>query len=151
MPFWSLNNLFELLNSIRFEPLASKDIEVIREKLLVLILLATGRRIGEVANLSLKYTTLRSGNVIKLCWIPGYRPKHYTQNFQPKPPIFDALESEEPDDLLLCPRRAFLIYVGKLLDGRKVLPRRILSGQKIPMASPNFLNPLCLCRDKVFD
>ena len=119
MPFWSLNNLFEFLNSIRFEPLATKDVDVIQEKLLVLILLATGRRIGEVANLSLKHTTNFSGNHIKLFWIPGYKPKHFTQCFQPKPPCFDALESEEADDLLLCPRRAFLIFTGKLLNGKQ--------------------------------
>ena len=119
MPFWSLNNLFEFLNSIRFEPLATKDIDVIQEKLLVLILLATGRRIGEVANFSLKHTSNFSGNLIKLGWIPGYKPKHFTQYFQPKPPSFEALESEEADDRLLCPRRAFLIYVGKILKGNQ--------------------------------
>ena len=112
MPTWYLDILFEYLNSDRFEPLGSKDINIVQQKLLVLLLLATGRRIGEVAHLALKYESAISGNWIRLFWLNGFKPKHCTKDFSPKLPLFNALESEIPTDFKLCPRRAFLIYVG---------------------------------------
>ena len=112
MPTWYLDILFEYLNSDRFEPLGSKDISIIQQKLLVLLLLATGRRIGEVAHLALKYESAISGNWIRLFWLEGYKPKHCTKDFSPKLPLFNALESEIPTDFKLCPKRAFIIYVS---------------------------------------
>ena len=114
MPTWYLDILFEYLNSDRFEPLGHKDITIVQQKLLVLLLLATGRRIGEVAHLSLKYESdsSASGDWIKLFWLEGYKPKHCTKDFSPKLPLFNALETEGPSDFKLCPKRAFLIYVS---------------------------------------
>ena len=112
MPTWNLDILFEYLNSDRFEPLVSKDISIVQEKLLVLLLLATGRRIGEVAHLALQYQSPVSGNWIRLFWLEGYKPKHCTKDFAPKLPLFNALESEIPTDFQLCPKRAFIIFVS---------------------------------------
>ena len=112
MPTWYLDILFEYLNSDRFEPLGQKDITIVQQKLLVLLLLATGRRIGEVAHLALKYDCTISSNWIKLFWLEGFKPKHCTKDFSPKLPVFNALDSDIPSDFKLCPKRAFLIYVG---------------------------------------
>ena len=83
MPTWNLDILFDYLNCDRFEPLGSKDITIVQQKLLVLLLLATGRRIGEAAHLSLKYESAISGNWIKLFWLNGFKPKHCTKDFSP--------------------------------------------------------------------
>ena len=75
MPNWCLDILFEYLNSDRFEPLGHKDVSIVQQKLLVLLLLATDRRIGEVAHLALKYESdsSASGDWIRLFWLEGYK------------------------------------------------------------------------------
>ena len=111
MPRWYLDVLFIFLNSSDFEPLGLKDIRVVQQKLLVLLLLATGRRIDEVAHLALKFDCDVEGSQVRLSWLDGYSPKHYTSEFMPKMPVFDALDSNVPGDILLCPRRAFLTFI----------------------------------------
>ncbi len=88
MPTWYLDILFEYLNCDRFEPLGSKDINIVQQKLLVLLLLATGRRIGEVADLALKYENAISGNWTRLFWLNGFKPKHCTKDFFSKTLVF---------------------------------------------------------------
>ena len=52
MPNWSLITLLAFLKSIEFEPLEEVDLRRLFQKCLCLLLLTSGRRIGEIANLS---------------------------------------------------------------------------------------------------
>ena len=92
----------------------NKSFDIITQKLLCLLLLATGRRIDEVGHLSRKHSDTAQGNALKLFCLEGYVPKHYDQAFKPKDPIIDRLDSNDPEDCRLCPVRAFNIYLGQL-------------------------------------
>ena len=111
MPSWSLNSVLSFLRSATFEPLESVDALRLSQKTLFLILLASGRRIGDIANLS-RHSCPRSGS-LSLSWVPGYRPKVLTPRFRGPPPSISSLDSVLPDDLLLCPVRAYRIYVER--------------------------------------
>merc|ERR1712055_1129208 len=52
MPLWSLNGLLTFLDSARFEPLDTVEYRFLVQKTLCLLLLSSGRRIGEITNLS---------------------------------------------------------------------------------------------------
>ena len=114
MPSWSLNDLLDYLNCERFEPLCEKNITIVSQKLLCLLLLATGRRIDEIGHLSKKHSTIHNGNSVKLCCVDQFVPKHCDSNFKPKDPVIDRLDSDDLEDLRLCPVRAFNTYLGKL-------------------------------------
>ena len=117
MPIWSLNHLLSFLASDYFEPLYSKDLYLVAQKTLCLLLLATGRRIGEIANLSKKHSHSRMGDVITIQLLPGFFPKHCDQSFQPEVPSFERLDSDIISELWLCPVRAFNTYLGKIGGG----------------------------------
>ena len=77
MPRWSLNLLLEYLKGNYFEPLETADKTRLTQKALFLILLASGRRKGEIANISRESRVL-SDSSLELVWIPGFLPKHHT-------------------------------------------------------------------------
>ena len=52
MPKWSLNQVLAYLKSDRFEPLEEISDHLLTQKALFLIFLASGRRSGEITNLS---------------------------------------------------------------------------------------------------
>ena len=114
MPLWSLNDLLDYLNCDIFEPLFNKSFDIITQKLLCLLLLATGRRIDEVGHLSRKHSDTAQGNAIKLFCVEGFVPKHFDQAFKPKNPVIDRLDSNGTEDGRLCPVRAFNIYIQHL-------------------------------------
>ena len=58
MPRWSLNLVLEYLKGNHFEPLESANLTMLTRKALFLILLASGRRKGEIANLSREFVRL---------------------------------------------------------------------------------------------
>ena len=109
MPVWSLNDLLKYLRLFPFEPLEEAPWRFLTQKTLVLLLLATGRRIGEVANLSLESVVI--GDRITLKWLPSFRPKHDTEDFRPDHPSISTLKSAEVSDCLLCPVRAWKAFV----------------------------------------
>ena len=111
MPRWSLNLLLSFLKSDYFEPLETANPIRLTQKALFLILLASGRRKGEVANLS--RDSRWTGNSLKLFWIPGFLPKHHTPDFQPDCPSVSALVSNRETDTFLCPVRAYRIYLER--------------------------------------
>ena len=110
MPIWNLNTLLYFLQSDRFEPLDSVSFLRLTEKTLCLILLASGRRIGEVANLSRIHHNNHSKVSIIMDWVPGFRAKNDNPGFQPPSPSMNFLIS---DNLSLCPVRAYNIYKEK--------------------------------------
>ena len=50
---------------------------------------------------------------LELLWVPGFRPKHYTPEFQPKNPSIARLFSNRPTDNSLCPVRAYFEFLDR--------------------------------------
>lgn len=117
MPCWSLNDLLSFLASEHFEPLCSKALYTVAQKTLCLLLLATGRRIGEIAHLSKKHTHQENGEVVTFLWLPNFVPKHCDSAFQPKVPSIERLASDNIHDLWLCPVRALNTYLSMIGGG----------------------------------
>ena len=86
MPLWSLNGLLSFLDTDRFEPLETVPYKFLLQKTLCLILLSSGRRIGEVANLSNKSSRNRADSRLHLKWRVDFKPKHDTPSFRPPCP-----------------------------------------------------------------
>ena len=107
MPIWSLNILLSYLQSGRFEPLDSVSPELLFQKTLCLLLLASGRRISEIAHLSRLFRLDQSGTSLTLDWVDGFRPKHDDSVFRPDSPSISYLASDGSVSLSLCPVRAY--------------------------------------------
>ena len=76
MPIWSLDHLLAYLCSGRLEPLAQADFLSIVFKAIALLVIATGRRISCLANLTRISAPGNRDNLL-LFWPPSYRPKNY--------------------------------------------------------------------------
>ena len=103
MPKWLLSDLLAFLRSPFFEPLSLASDDSVFAKSLVLLLLATGRRISEISGLARDYK--ETSKIITLRWVKNFTPKHWTQDFHPFSPSFTPLVGAQDD--LLCPRRAY--------------------------------------------
>ncbi|CAL4163172.1 unnamed protein product [Meganyctiphanes norvegica] len=110
---WSLNDLLLFLLTSQFEPLESATFIRLTQKALCLILLASGRRIGEIANLTRNYEEIVSPPSISLIWAPEFVPKHHTPTFQSCYPSIDYLNSKVASDRLLCPVRAYKVLLDR--------------------------------------
>ena len=106
MPAWNINVLLDFLQSSQFEPLDSVPFLLLAQKTLCLLLLASGRRIGEIANISRSHSVSRSGFVF-LDWIPNFHPKHHEASFQPPCPSIHPLANDGSSDFSLCPVWAY--------------------------------------------
>ena len=113
-PSWVLDILLSFLSSSRFEPLGGKSIEIKSKKLLCLLLLGTGRRIGEISNLSMKHAFIHGGNALQFFCLKDFTPKHFTEKFIPKQPVIEGLELNPGEDDNLCPLRAFNMYINSV-------------------------------------
>ena len=111
MPVWSLEDLLIYLKVGPFEPLQEARGDLLLQKTLVLLLLASGRRISEIAHIS-KKSRVCDGRII-LQWLPYFRAKHDSKDFRPEDPSISRLESRDDSDLLLCPVRAWSIYSSR--------------------------------------
>ena len=116
MPLWSLDVLLGFLLGPPFEPLESALFLRVLQKALCLILLASGRRIGDVCFLSRSSRSLPSGLGLSLSWVSGYFPKYHTPLFPANPPSIRRMSSGVPRDRLLCPVWAYNILVSCSLD-----------------------------------
>ena len=116
MPCWSLDVLLSFLLTPPFEPLESAPFFRLVQKALCLILLASGRRIGDVCFLSRSARPLPYGQGLSLSWVPGYVPKVRTPSFAVDSPSIRRLTSAVPSDRLLCPVRAYNILLSRSLD-----------------------------------
>ena len=117
MPVWSLNTLLGFLASDQFEPLCTKSIHLVTQKTLCLMLLASGRRIDEIAHLSKKHEFRQGGELVALYWLPHYVPKHYDRSFKPKQPSLERMASDDSQDICLCPVRALNTYLSMVAGG----------------------------------
>ena len=82
-------------------------------KLLALLALGTGRRIGELAELS-RLTFEKSGRVF-IKWLPLYRAKWDSAHsrFIPHHPSIQAMKSRSALSLRLCPLRVLTVYLER--------------------------------------
>ena len=138
MAEWSLDSLLLFLVGDHFEPLHSMSINVITNKFLCLLLLATGRRIDEIGHLSQKHDFSLNGESVSIPWLPKYTPKYHNKDFQPKLPSFERLASDSNEDLLLCPFRAFQIYLGRIRSN----PRGSINRSLWPLPSKDLTKSL---------
>ena len=113
MPAWDLSSFLFYLQSDRFEPIDSIQFRDLALKLLALLALATGRRIGELAELS-RLTYEKSGRVF-IRWLPGYRAKWDSAHsrFIPHHPSVQAMKSRSALSLRLCPVRVLNCYLER--------------------------------------
>ena len=112
MPKWSLDLVLNYLTGDMFEPLEDINDSLLTQKTLFLVLLASGRRNGEITNLSRVFKEVENSQ-LELIWVKGFRPKHYTPEFQPKNPSISRLFSNRPLDNSLCPVRAYFEYLNR--------------------------------------
>ena len=111
MPSWPLSLLLRYLKEGPFEPLEEVSWEFLTQKTLALFLLASGRRISEISNISRSFRRL--GDEISLLWIPGFKAKYASRKFSPEHPSIRPLDSSVDSELLLCPVRAWWIFLGR--------------------------------------
>ena len=71
---WSLTGLLFLLTP-QFEPLECATFHRLTQKALCIILLASGRQIGEITHLTRNYEEIVSPTSISLVWAPDFVPK----------------------------------------------------------------------------
>ena len=110
MPSWDLSDLL-YLRSDEFFPLESISWYRLTQKTLALLLLASGRRISEIAALSRDF--YKRGSRIFLKWVRGFRAKNHTVDHSPEDP--SILEMSRVDDLDLrnCPVRAWKVFLDR--------------------------------------
>ena len=116
MPVWSLNQLLSFLKSSEFEPLEQASPLRLTQKVFFLLLLASGRRKGEIVNLSRSSRIVGSPPSLSLLWVDGFLTKHHTPEFQPLCPSICFLESARVSDRFLCPVQAYNIYFDRSLE-----------------------------------
>ena len=111
MPSWDLSDLLLYLRSDEFFPLESISWYRLTQKTLALLLLASGRRISEIAALSRDF--YKRGSRIFLKWVRGFRAKNHTVDHSPEDP--SILEMSRVDDLDLrnCPVRAWKVFLDR--------------------------------------
>ena len=126
MPTWSLNSLLGFLDSDNFEPLEEVDFFHLTLKTLALILLASGRRISEIANLSRDNFFFPGDQSLYLKWVPPFKPKNFfiwekaklklkgkLRKRIPSCPSITPLNTDVPTASSLCPVRAYNIYLDR--------------------------------------
>ena len=144
MPKWSLNILLWYLRSSVFEPLERAPLYRLLQKTLTLLLLSSGRRKSDIANLS--RVSSSKGGSLSLHWLPGFMPKRHSPSFCPPSPSISPLISNRESDKVQCPVRAYKLYVAKSQEWLSRLPsdNRSLDLWLVPgtasPASPDFLS-----------
>ena len=122
MPAWSLNHLLNFLKGSEFEPLERASPLRLTQKVWCLLLLASGRRKGEVANLSRSSSLAGFPSVLSLHWVSSFVPKHHTPEFRPPCPSVCTMSAFRDSDRLLCPVRAYGIYFDRSLEWLSKFP-----------------------------
>ena len=109
MPTWELDDLLIFLCSDRFEPMNRVPFKNVTRKVLALLLIASGRRISEIAAIS-RLSSWRNGR-LSLQWLPNFRAKMDSAAWQPNPPSILKAVGEGEQINLLCPVRAYNEYL----------------------------------------
>ena len=104
---WDLSDLLLFLRDGPFEPLESVSPKRLLQKTLALLLIASGRRISELAALSRHFRG--EGRRTFLLWFTGFTAKWDNKDFRPEDPSFLRMSSSSERDRLNCPFRAWKI------------------------------------------
>ncbi len=101
-----------------FEPLQSADLKILSKKTLLLVALASIKRVGDLQAFSAVELCLEFGpgdGHVVLRPRPGYVPKVPTTPFRDQAVSLQALPPEEADPAmaLLCPVRALRLYINR--------------------------------------
>ena len=80
--------------------------------------MSSRRRISEITNLSTNSFYDSFLKRLKLEWLEGFKPKHYTANFRPDCPSIGELRMSNGELDPLCPTRALTIYLSRMYQWR---------------------------------
>ena len=108
MPIWDVSDLLFYLRSDRFDPLESIDMELLIQKLGILLFLATGRRLGEIANFTSEISN-ESDRII-FHWPVAFLTKNERKSFTSSLPSISHLQDEDKN---LCPVRILHVYLSR--------------------------------------
>ena len=113
MPSWDLSQLLLFLRSDLFEDLHEVSFSLLTQKVLVLLLIATGRRISEIANLS--RCTSVVGDRTYIQWLPDFRAKWCSghSGFVPHSPSVLKMDTVSDRHRRNCPVRALNIFLER--------------------------------------
>ena len=115
VPPWDLSLVLFFLQGPPFEPLASCSLRDLTRKVFFLLSLAMARRVGELQALSAQVSS--SGGDLFLSYLPEFLAKTES-SVCPLPcsfPVRSLLDfvGSLPEELLLCPVRAFRVYLSR--------------------------------------
>ena len=115
-PNWDISLVLQSLTRAPYEPLRSADERFLAQKTLVLIALASAKRIGELHALSYRVSHSRAWGEVSFVFVPGFVAK--TQDPSSQDPRFDSFTipalpkaRDNPNGRLLCPVRAVKLYL----------------------------------------
>ena len=107
-PNWDVSLVLQSLTRAPYEPLRSADERFLAQKTLVLIALASAKRIGELHALSYRVSHSRAWGEVSFVFVPGFVAK--TQDPSSQDPRFDSFTipalpkaRDNPNGRLLCP------------------------------------------------
>ena len=111
LPVWDLSALLSFVRSDLFEDLREVSFELLTQKVLVLLLVASGRRLSEIANLS-RITSVHDSRTY-VHWLPDFKAKWCSgfSMFTPQSPSFSRMDSAVERHLRNCPVRALEIFL----------------------------------------
>ncbi|KAI2665755.1 Altered inheritance of mitochondria protein 21 [Labeo rohita] len=115
---WDLSLVLTALRQAPFEPLHSVELKFLSMKTLLLLALASIKRVGDLHAFLVEESCLEFGpadSQVTLRPWPGYVPKVPTTPFRNQVVSLQALPPEEADPALalLCPVRALRLYVDR--------------------------------------
>ncbi len=118
IPSWDLALVLRALQIAPFEPLQSADLRILSMKTVLLVALASIKRVGDLQAFSVDESCLEFGpgdGHVLLSPRPGYVPKVPTTPFRDQVVSLQALPLEEADPALalLCPVRALRLYTDR--------------------------------------
>ncbi len=118
IPSWDLALVLRALQIAPFEPLQSADLRILSMKTLLLVALASIKRVGDLQAFSVDESCLEFGpgdGHVLLSPRPDYVPKVPTTPFRDQVVSLQALPLEEADPALalLCPVRALRLYTDR--------------------------------------
>ena len=131
-PNWDISLVLQSLTRAPYEPLRSADERFLAQKTLVLIALASAKRIGELHALSYRVSHSRDWGEVSFVFVPGFVAK--TQDPSSQDPRFDSFTipalpkaRDNPNGRLLCPVRAVKLYLRRTAPHRPACERLFLT------------------------
>ena len=111
MPKWLLGDLLSMLSNPPFEPLELADLDHVLVKTVTLSLLATGRRMVEIAAMIPDCSPVEK-NSINFQWFPSFiaKAERWCDGWVPVAPEIKSISTEDSN---LCPVRCFRIYFAR--------------------------------------